>query len=110
MPPITYFVRMVAKEGEAERVLDLLLSNPSRIERGEPGNLAFGVHRSTENPNEFWLYETWVDESAVAAHESGEAFARYKEELRPLVDPDSVVFGNTVPIKILGYELPVRDA
>ena len=65
----------------------------------------FGVHRSTENPNEFWLYETWVDESAVEAHESGDAFARYKEELRPLVDPD-VLFGNTVPVKVLGYELP----
>jgi quinol monooxygenase YgiN len=109
MPPITYFVRMVATEGQAERVLELLLSNPSRIEQGEPGNLAFGVHRSTENPNEFWLYETWVDESAVEAHESGQEFARYKEELRPLVDPDSVVFGATVPIKVLGYELPVTD-
>jgi quinol monooxygenase YgiN len=109
MPPITYFVRMVAMEGQAERVLELLLSNPSRIEQGEPGNLAFGVHRSTENPNEFWLYETWVDESAVEAHESGQEFARYKEELRPLVDPDSVVFGTTAPIKVLGYELPVTD-
>ena len=110
MPPVTYFVRMVAKEGEAERVLELLLSNPGRIEQGEPGNLAFGVHRSTENPNEFWLYETWVDESAVEAHERGEAFARYKEELRPLIDPASVLFGNTVPIKVLGYELRVTDA
>jgi quinol monooxygenase YgiN len=109
MAPVTYFVRMVAKEGQAERVLELLLSNPHRIEAGEPGNLAFGVHRSTENPNEFWLYETWVDESAVEAHESGEAFARYKEELRPLVDPDNVLFGNTVPIKVLGYELPAGE-
>jgi len=64
------------------------------------------VHRSTENPNEFWLYETWENESAVEVHESGDAFGRYKEELRPLVDPDSIVFGNTVSIKVLGYELP----
>jgi quinol monooxygenase YgiN len=106
MAPVTYFVRMVAREGEAERVLELLLSNPHRIEAGELGNLAFGVHRSTENPNEFWLYETWESEAAVEAHESGEAFARYKEELRPLVDPDSVVFGDTVPVKVLGYTLP----
>jgi quinol monooxygenase YgiN len=110
MPPVTYFVRMVAKEGEADRVLELLLSNPRRIEEGEPGNLAFGVHRSTDNPNEFWLYETWEDESAVEAHESGDAFTHYKEELRPLVDPDSVIFGNTVPIKVLGYEAPGADA
>ena len=50
-----------------------------------------------------------MDESAVEAHESGQEFARYKEELRPLVDPDSVVFSATVPIKVLGYELPVTD-
>ena len=106
MPAVTYFVRMTAREGEADRVLELLLSNPTRIEAGEPGNLAFGVHRSTDDPNEFWLYETWENEAAVEAHESGEAFARYKEELRPLVEPDSVLFGNTVPIKVLGYDLP----
>jgi quinol monooxygenase YgiN len=103
MAAVTYFVRMRAKEGQADRVLELLLQNPRRIEEGEPGNLAFGVHRSTDDPNEFWLYETWESAEAVEAHESGEAFARYKEELRPLVDPDSVVFGNTVPVEVLGY-------
>ena len=81
----------------------------ARIEEGERGNIAFGVHRSTDNPNEFWLYETWASEDAVEAHESGEAFERYKRDLRPLVDPDSVIFGNTVPLKVLGYELPAGE-
>jgi quinol monooxygenase YgiN len=94
---------MVAKPGQAEAVQELLLTNPRRIEQGEPGNLAFGVHRSTDNPNEFWLYETWVDEAAVEAHESGDAFKQYKENLRPLVEPESVLSGTTVPIKVLGY-------
>jgi hypothetical protein len=58
MGAVTYFIRMVAKEGKAEEVQQLLLENPRRIEQGEPGNLAFGVHRSIDNPNEFWLYET----------------------------------------------------
>jgi quinol monooxygenase YgiN len=100
---------MVAKPGQAEAVQELLLTNPRRIEQGEPGNL-FGVHRSTDNPDEFWLYETWVDEAAVEAHESGEAFKQYKEMLRPLVEPDSVLFGNTVPIKVLGYGRLPTDA
>jgi quinol monooxygenase YgiN len=101
--PVTYFVRMVAKPDQAEAVQELLLTNPRRIEQGERGNLAFGVHRSTDNPNEFWLYETWVDEAAVQAHEGGDAFKQHKETLRPLVEPESVIFGNTVPIKVLGY-------
>jgi quinol monooxygenase YgiN len=54
----TYFVRMVARPGQAEAVQELLLTNPRRIEQGERGNLAFGVHRSTDNQNAFWLYET----------------------------------------------------
>ena len=103
MGAVSYFVRMVAKPGQAEAVKDLLLTNPRRIEQDEQGNLAFGVHRSTDNPNEFWLYETWVDEVAVQAHESGDAFKQYKETLRPLIEPESVIFGNTVPIKVLGY-------
>ena len=103
---VTYFVRMVAKEGEAERVLELMLENPRRIEAGEPGNLAFGVHRSRRNPNEFWLYETWESEEAVERHESGPEFRRYRSTIGPLVDPESVVFGDTEPVTVLGYALP----
>ena len=106
MPAITYFVRMTAKPGNAARVLELLLTNPRRIEQGEPGNLAFAVHRANDDPDTFWLYETWASEDAVSAHESGDAFAHYKEELRPLVDGDTVLFGNCTPLKVLGYPLP----
>ncbi len=110
MTTVTYFVRMRAREGQADRVLELLLTNPRRIEEGERGNIVFAVHRSTEDPSEFWLYETWTHEAAVEAHEGGEAFRRYKDALRPLIDPDSLVFGNTVPVKVLGYELSGRGA
>jgi quinol monooxygenase YgiN len=105
MSRVTYFVRMVAKEGMAEEVRELLLTNVTRIREGEPGNLVFAVHRSTEDPNEFWLYETWESLEAVEAHESGEAFEEYMRRLRPLVDGDSVVRGNTTPIEVLGYEV-----
>jgi len=37
---------MRAREGEADRVLELLLTNPRPIEQGERGNIVFGVHRS----------------------------------------------------------------
>ena len=102
---VTYFVRMVAEDGQADRVLELLLSNPRRIEAGERGNVVFAVHRGIADPNEFWLYETWEDEQAVERHESGEAFLKYKEELRPLVRGDSVIWGNTRPVKVLGYQV-----
>ena len=102
---VTYIVRMIAKEGQADAVEELLLSNPRRIEAGEPGNIVFAVHRSTSNPNEFWLYETWESVDAVNAHESGEAFKEYRRTIGPLVEPDSVISGNTEPIKVLGYDV-----
>ena len=105
MAPVTYFVRMLAREGQAEAVLELLLENPKRIEAGEPGNLAFAVHRSTDDPNEFWLYETWESPEAVEAHESGAEFDEYKRRLRPLIESESVLFGNCRPLKVLGYPL-----
>lgn len=40
MGAVTYVVRMIAKQGQAEAVQELLLTNPRRIEQGEQGNLA----------------------------------------------------------------------
>jgi quinol monooxygenase YgiN len=97
---------MRAVEGHEQAVQEVLLSNVRRIQAGERGNLAFAVHRSRQDPREFWLYETWTDPDAVEAHESGADFKVYKERLRPLVEPDSVLFGDTEPLAALGYSLP----
>jgi quinol monooxygenase YgiN len=104
--PVSYFVRMRALEGREHAVEQILLSNMGRIRSGERGNLAFAVHRSRQDPREFWLYETWLDPDAVEAHESGAEFKRYKEELRPLVEPDSVLSGDAEPLGALGYRIP----
>jgi len=101
--PITYFVRMHAVEGREAEVEAILLENVDRIRAGEAGNLAFAVHRSLDDPGEFWLYETWVDETAVDRHESGPEFASYKERIRPLTH--SILFGNCEPIDAIGYSL-----
>ena len=55
---VSYFVRMRAIEGNEQAVQEVLLSNMQRIRAGERGNLAFAVHRSRQDPCEFWLYET----------------------------------------------------
>src|SRR5881392_988539 len=65
---VTYLVRMRALTGQEQAVQELLLSNVERIRSGESGNLAFAVHRSRRDAREFWLYETWTDEQAVAEH------------------------------------------
>jgi quinol monooxygenase YgiN len=103
MPHVTYFVRMVAKEGRAEEVEETLLTNPA-IAGEEPGRVAFALHRSSDNPNEFWIYETWESEELVNAHESSAPFMEYRERLRPLVEGEGVIWGNTVPFAVKGYD------
>lgn len=103
---VSYFVRMRAISGQEQLVQEVLLSNMQRIRSEERGNLAFAVHRSQQDPREFWLYETWDNIAAVEAHESGAGFKAYKERLRPLVEKDSVLFGDTVPVAALGFTLP----
>jgi quinol monooxygenase YgiN len=104
--PVTYFVRMRALEGNEAAVEEVLLSNMERIRRGEHGNIVFALHRSRDDPRQFWLYETWIDIEAVEEHESGAEFKAYKERLRPLVEADSLLFGNAEPLDTLGYVLP----
>jgi quinol monooxygenase YgiN len=95
---------MHAVEGREDEVEAILLENVERIRRGEPGNLAFAVHRSRDDPGEFWLYETWADDDAVARHESGDEFKSYKERIVPLTH--SPLFASCVPVDAVGYGLP----
>jgi len=52
MAEVTYFVRMVAREGKAEEVRETLPTNPA-IAGEEPGRVVFALHRSKDDPNEF---------------------------------------------------------
>ena len=100
---VTYFVRMRALDGQEEAVRELLLSDMARIDDGERDNVVFALHRSVRDPREFSLYETWVDVASVEAHERGPAFTAYKDALRPLVDPDTLVFGDAESLAVRGY-------
>ena len=42
--------------------------------RQEPGNRAFLVHRSKDNPRRFFLYEQYIDEAALGEHRASGHF------------------------------------
>lgn len=64
-----------AKEGKADRLLEVIreLTSPSRA---EPGNVFYQAQRSTEDPQLFYLYEQYRDESSYQAHMDSEHFTR----------------------------------
>lgn len=66
-------VRIVAKDGEAEAVADILesLVGPSMA---EPGMKFFMPYRSAENPAEFLVYELYENKAGWDAHNTSPHF------------------------------------
>lgn len=95
-------MRLVAKAGQADRVTKLLTETP--VDPGEAGAKVFrAVHQSVDDAHEFWLYEEWEDETASARHGRRPEFLEYFSGLQNLIEPESLLFGSTRAVKILGY-------
>jgi quinol monooxygenase YgiN len=64
-----------AKAGREQRLEEIIreMTEPSRA---EPGNLYYQAHRSPEDPQLFYLYEQYTDESGYQAHQDTEHFTR----------------------------------
>ena len=73
------------QEDEFERVMQVAVPKV----REEPGNRAYTLHRSTEDPRVFMVYEEYEDAEALASHR-----AHLKEmgiDLRDLLDGPPVL-------------------
>lgn len=72
---MTYVVTALwrAKEGEQDRVAELLARNVA-LSLQEPGCRMFVGHRAIDDPRTFFLYEQYDDESAFRAHMETEHF------------------------------------
>lgn len=73
-------VRIVAKEGEADAVANILegLVGPSMA---EPGMKFFMPYRSPVNPAEFFVYELYENEAGWDAHNASSHFLNAIDEL-----------------------------
>ena len=72
-----------AKDGKADRLREICeeMTEPSRAEEG---NLFYQAQVSVDDPQLFYLYEQYVDESAYQAHMDSPHFTRLvKEEAIP---------------------------
>lgn len=65
-----------AKEGEAERVAEILRSFLPEAQ-SEPGVKLFLISRARENPAQFLFYELFRDEAAFKAHQDSAHFKTY---------------------------------
>lgn len=78
---------LVGRQTELHELLDALAAGA----RDEPGCLGFRV-LTAEEPGEWVLLSTWVDEAALRAHYATAHYRRYRDAVGPLLArPSDVV-------------------
>ncbi len=69
-------VTYIITPGHEDDAIDLLKTMTGHT-RTEPGNLMYLAHRSTTQPNRFFLYEQYTDQAALDAHRAAPYFEQY---------------------------------
>ncbi len=73
--------KMIAVEGERERLAELILSSSGDM----PGCRSYVVALDTEDPDAIWVTEVWEDEASHAASLSLPAVQEAIRAARPLI-------------------------
>lgn len=75
-PPVILRAEFTARPAHEEHV-SWLIGEYAEIVRTEPGNIVFDVYRSSETPEDFFVFEVYRDRAAFDAHlgaDPGKAF------------------------------------
>lgn len=95
--PYVIAATYVAKDGEAAGV-QAALEQMTPLTRQEPGCLVYQAHRSVEDPNTFFIFETYDDADAFGAHAAADYFERFiKGEAWPRLESRAVVRAEPLP-------------
>jgi quinol monooxygenase YgiN len=70
------------KENELEQEFRKLISKVIK----DPGTITYAVHRKTDAPNEFLVYEKYESGDALKYHGSTEHFKEFSRTIGPMLD------------------------
>jgi len=82
---VTVFVKPDNKEDFVEASIDNATNT-----RKEPMNLRFDVLQCIDDPNKFFLYEVYKDESGFAAHKETEHYKRWRDKVAPMMAKERI--------------------
>lgn len=77
-------VSIYVKEEFREVFIKETLENAKNT-RQEPLNLRFDVLQSRDDPNKFFLYEVYKNESGMAAHKETAYYKKWRENVAPMM-------------------------
>jgi autoinducer 2-degrading protein len=101
----TVIVNLTVRPDRVDEFLDGIRANALATLRGEPGCLRFDVHRSTEQPNQFLLYEIYTSPGAFyTEHRNAPHYAAWREVAARCVEPGGHV--NTFAVPVFPEDVP----
>ncbi|MGD7009336.1 putative quinol monooxygenase [Metabacillus sp. 84] len=74
------------RESDLEKTLKTVL----RPSREEEGCIQYDLHQSTDDPNQFVLYEIWANETALNAHIDSDHYQYYRHRAEELLESREV--------------------
>lgn len=75
------------KRAEAE---EALAEMAAAVESGEPGALAYAIHRDEKDPTRIVFFEMYTDRDAFKAHTGTPQFIAFQQKLAGLADLSTV--------------------
>jgi autoinducer 2-degrading protein len=101
----TVLVNLTVKSDRTAEFLDGIHANALASLQNEPGCLRFDVHRSTDDPQHFVLYEIYTDEGAFRdAHRQTPHYAVWREVAARCVEPGGHL--NTFATPVFPKDIP----
>lgn len=65
--PFNFIAHLKAKPGQEQALQDAIMTCVAPT-RAEPGNVNYDLHRSTDDPSVFVIYEGWTGRDALDSH------------------------------------------
>jgi (4S)-4-hydroxy-5-phosphonooxypentane-2,3-dione isomerase len=98
MPKVALLSRVKAKEGKGEELI-AAFQPVFELAEDEPGTLLYALHRSSDNPDLFWVCELYADADSFAAHSGSDAMAAASPRLAELIAEAELTIGEPVSAK-----------
>lgn len=103
MPRLAFVTKIVAKPGQRD-ALKRLNEGMCAESRKEPGTLVYVMSQSAKNPDEFWYFDVYADQTAFDTHC---ASAVYHDMISKLGGLAAEIQGTPLnPFAAVGFETP----
>ncbi len=101
MGTVSVIATLTVKDGTGDTLLAAFDEFWPSLER-EPGTKQYILHRSTTNPNLFFVTELYTDQAAFEAHAGGDGFAKLGGALGDFIESFDLQMAE--PVKIAGIQ------